>query len=484
MHQRLPVRLGEHASEYIFERAIGLRGDATGITVVGSDPHDPELLFEEHAMGTTCEYFKLLADDVEFDEQYGPQAGRPDIAKRVTSDHWPTRFHALQAAFFLERTDAVNTMLSTMRSDLAASGGAVFVIGTSQRLQMRKAMIRVQHAAQAQPDRDINDLLGDPHPLEEHSAGSDGLHHYLYSPIVLLASPFVRGFTASRLISERAEMYTLVVLCPPGRGAPFDQDEVSWETVFHSGLPSLRNHALAGLDWLTELNAPAAHIPAVELVRWWTGQLNELLTEATDLGRYRAEDWLFDARNAYRELRTLDRIIANCIRIQANAEDHVGRIAAAFEFFDLLPNLLVGDVAPRKIWASLADPSRALKIFDAAFARTPDAIRSVLRDRAALVADTLRAETMAAVVPERASARGVLVGNGAPPVQPDIYVAKLLHQLRNTHHGYELTYQNQRDLLDSHTGHISVAFPELVVLYVLALVADPSAALGGDWLGT
>jgi hypothetical protein len=91
---------------------------------------------------------------------------------------------------------------------------------------------------------------------------------------------------------------------------------------------------------------------------------------------------------------------------------------------------------------------------------------------------------MAAVVPERASARGVLVGNGAPPVQPDIYVAKLLHQLRNTHHGYELTYRNQRDLLDSHTGHISVAFPELVVLYVLALVADPSAALGGHWLGT
>jgi hypothetical protein len=42
----------------------------------------------------------------------------------------------------------------------------------------------------------------------------------------------------------------------------------------------------------------------------------------------------------------------------------------------------------------------------------------------------------------------------------------------------------QRDVLDSNSGHMSVAFPELVVLYVLALAADPTSALSGDWIGT
>jgi hypothetical protein len=36
-------------------------------------------------------------------------------------------------------------------------------------------------------------------------------------------------------------------------------------------------------------------------------------------------------------------------------------------------------------------------------------------------------------------------------------------------------------LLDAHTGHISQAFPELVVLYVLAIVAQSREALEGAW---
>lgn len=186
VNQRLPVRLGKHGPHYIFERAVGLHEDATGIAVVGVDPHDPEILFEEHGVGKRCDYFELLGDDVELNDDLGPDAGRLDIAERVSSDDWPTKFNALQAAFSLESPTNVNTMLTTMKSDIVSQGGGVFLIRTSTRLQRRKAMIRVLHAAQAQPDRPLEDLLGEPQPLEEHSAGDEGLHHYLYSPAVLL----------------------------------------------------------------------------------------------------------------------------------------------------------------------------------------------------------------------------------------------------------------------------------------------------------
>lgn len=423
-----------------------------------------------------------MGDDSHFNEELGPDEGTPEIAKRVASEHWPTKLQALQAAFFLEHPAKVNTMLTTLKNEFAANGGGVFLIQTGKRLQRRKAMIRVLHAAQAQPDRSFEDLNGEAQPLEEHSPGSDSLHHHLYAPVVLLPSPFIRGFTAGRIIPEATESHALVALHAPGHTAPLDQDVPTWSKVFESGLPTLRDLGLANSRWIMELNAPAGDLPARLLVEWWTNQLNALFTEITDLGRYRDDDGVLDARNAYRELRTLDRIIGNCIRIQANTEDHVGRVAAAFEFFDLLPNLLPRKFDPKRIWAALGDPKSAAKTLNGAFADVPEPIKSVLTERVGKVTSKLRDETVQTVVPGRFVRGAVRVGHQRTPINPNPYVAKILHQLRNTHHGYELEKQVQRDLLDTHTGHISVAFPELVVLYVLAIVADPARALDGHWI--
>lgn len=476
---RSPVRLGTHGEDYIFERAAGLRTGAVGIAVVGTG-RDPELLFEEHALGAQCQYFEVLSDATELDENLGPTDGRPEIAERLTSDHWPTKFHALQAAFALETPGNVNAVLRTLRAELTPHGG-VYIVRTDRRLHLRKAMIRVQHAAQAQADRPIDALLGDPQPLEEHSAGHDGTYHYLYTPMVLLASPFVRGFTACRVVSEASESYALVVLHAPGRSAPIDPDEITWRDVLSSGLPALRDPASADTSWLQEVNAPAADLDPGTLIQWWTTQLNALFTEATDLGRYRDVDGVLDARGAYRALRTLDRIIANCVRIQADANDHVDRVAAAFEFVDLLPSLSTSSLAAGRAWTTLMHPGNALKLLRRAFADAPADVRDVLIVRAERVTAKLKEETLAAVVPGRRRGGAVQVGHRRKPIVGDVFVAKLLHQLRNTHHGYELEEEAQRDILDAHTGHISAAFPELVVLYVLAVVASPASALSGDW---
>ena len=112
----------------------------------------------------------------------------------------------------------------------------------------------------------------------------------------------------------------------------------------------------------------------------------------------------------------------------------------------------------------------------------PRAIGGVLHARADTLLAKLRDETLDNVMPTRRSRGKMLVGpNRATQLQEDVFVAKILHQLRNTHHGYELEEHGQRDLLDAHTGHVSSAFPELVVLYVVALLAQPARALSGAW---
>jgi hypothetical protein len=68
------------------------------------------------------------------------------------------------------------------------------------------------------------------------------------------------------------------------------------------------------------------------------------------------------------------------------------------------------------------------------------------------------------------------------PYPHDTYTAQLLHQFRNTHHGYELDDPRKTALLASHDGHVSEALPELVVLYTIALITDGKTALGGGWL--
>jgi hypothetical protein len=257
--------------------------------------------------------------------------------------------------------------------------------------------------------------------------------------------------------------------------------DVEWADIY--SLSSMyRNVDQASVDWLMDVNHPAARLPPDELLRWWTDQLNALLTEVTDLGRYRTDAGLFDARNAYREIRTLDRVFINCAWIQAHPEDHIGRTALGFEFFDLLPTLLDRKVKAKRVFETLLNPAKAQSILEAAFTGAPDSIRDHLVTRAHAVTAQLRDETLDTVIPGREAGGGVLVGDkAADPVATDEYVAKLYHQLRNTHHGYELDAQAKRDLLDSHTGHIAVGFPELSVLYTLALAADPQRALSGEW---
>jgi hypothetical protein len=476
------VRLGMHGGKSVFEQAAGLHEEVAGLTVVGEfDTDDPEVMFEEHGRDATCEYFEILVDK-ELDESIGATEVRPETRERVGSSDERVAWTAMRAAFLTEQPAFVNQMIRELKQALEPNGGAVALIQVSPRFQRRIAIIRTLHTAQAQPERSFAEILGGPYPLQHHASGVDIFPAYLYMPLVLMASPFSSGFVASRAILEVTRTLLLVVLINRRAGVPMKDADVTWLQVYDDALPDLRKTDGEGTTWLRQTNHHAADLDGPALIRWWTTQLNALFTEATDLGRFRGDDGQFDAGNAYRELRSLDRIISNCVRIQTHPSDHAIRVGLAFEFFDLLPNIIDRKVSVDHVWETLANPKTGSKTLNAAFARAPGEIGQMLRRRTDEVLLVLRRETLEHIMPGRRAKGKVSLGTrGRSPLQEDVFIAKLLHQLRNTHHGYELGQPSQRDLINIHTGHISQVFPELVVLYMIAILAQPDEALAGNW---
>lgn len=480
---RHPVRLGMHGGESVFGKVQGLHDAITGLAVVGgAGTDDPEVMFEEHGTGDVCQYFADLGVEAMLNEDLGPHEPRPDIRERTGSEDLRVAWHAMRAAFLIEQPAYVNAMVRSLRERHESDGGAVALIGISRRFQRRTGTIRMLHTARAQPERAWLDIVGGPHPLEHHASGADIFRSGLYVPLVLLGSPFARGFVAGRAIVESTETVLLVVMGARSTGAVLRDLDVTWRNVYEDTLPDLRVLDGQGTTWLRQTNHHAVNLDAGLLMRWWTAQLNALFTEATDLGRYRLPDGHFDAGNAYRELRSLDRIISNCARIQIHPDEHALRVAVAFEFFDLLPNILDKKVRAAHVWGTLVNPSKAGKLLHQAFAAAPTGIRDILVARTDAVLAKLREETLEHVMPGRLQRGRVTIGAaGDGTLQADDFIANVFHQLRNTHHGYELDHGSKRDLLDAHTGHISLAFPELVVLYVLAILAQPREVLAGAW---
>jgi hypothetical protein len=481
IHQ--PVRLGMRGGKSIFKQAAGLHEPVTGMAVVapaGGD--DPEVIFEEHGTDTVCQYFELLSNDHLLDEKLGPTTAQPKIRARCGDSDVRVAWQAMQAAFLLEQPAFVNKMLRELREALQPHGGAATLIRVSPRLQRRTAVIRMLHSAQAQVARPFNDIIGGPHPLQDHAGGSEMFPSFHFVPLVLLGSPFARGFAAFRAIVEVPLTLVLVMMSEQKKAVLLRDADPTWRQLYENTLPDLRQVDGQGTTWLRKTNHHAVNLDSGPLIRWWTTQLNALFTEVTDLGRYRRADGLLDAGNAYRELRSLDRIISNCVRVQVRPDEHAIRVGLAFEFFDLLPNILDRHVGPAHIWQTLANPSTAKKILRAAFSQAPTDIGQMLIQRTDTVLSMLRDETLEHVMPGRHSGGKVTIGAAQDTaLNENVFIAKLFHQLRNTHHGYELDHQGKRDLLDAHTGHISQAFPELVVLYVIAILARPDEALAGNW---
>jgi hypothetical protein len=245
--ERASVRLGQHGNgDYLYDVCLGLHDAVTGVATVGTLP-DPEIIFEEHGTGQTCEYFELLRD-AQLNPELGPTESQPEIAKRVNDEDPRVQWSAITGAFAIERADKVNAMIAKLRSDLAETGGGVLIVRASSRLQRRMAMIRVLHGAHAQPDRPLAALAGEPQPLQDHTAGGDVFAKHFYDPIVLLPSPFALGAVGVRPVQEASETYVLICTFGPDRGMLLEDGDVVWADLFAPWRPYQKRGA-AGLPW-------------------------------------------------------------------------------------------------------------------------------------------------------------------------------------------------------------------------------------------
>jgi hypothetical protein len=224
---RRGVRLGSHADGCVFEAIQGLHDPVMGLAVVGGSSPDPEVMWEEHGLGQTCQYLELHRKAI-LNPDLGPSEDRPDIAARLASDDERVRLNGIIAAFALERAENVNGMIASLREGQGRIGGHAWIVQQTERFQRRRAILRISHAAQAQPDRPFGQRLGEPEPLERHSAGGDATVEHLYIPLVLLSSPFTMGLVAQRMVKEASEAYLLVVLFGDDCGFHLRDGDILW----------------------------------------------------------------------------------------------------------------------------------------------------------------------------------------------------------------------------------------------------------------
>jgi hypothetical protein len=473
---RQPVRLGAHRGRSVYDEFKGLHESAAGLTAItGGAPDDPLVMFEEHGMGEVCRYFELLPKG-ELRPGLNPQLRNEPLRKMVASQDMRTRWFAIRNIFTQEDPAYVNQVIAGLRAT-TGSGGLAPLVEVSRRFQRRTNAMRLLAVAQSQPDLPLTEILDQNRSLQHHAASL--FPTWTYQPLVLLASPFARGFVGGRGIEESLQTVLLVFLGGTREGVVLHDDEITWDRVYETDLPTLRELPRDGTTWMRHTNHDVLDLDAAVLLSWWTESLNHLYTEATDLGRYRRQDGLLDAGRGDRTFRTLERIIANCIRIQARPTDHLMRVALAFEFLDLMPNLVDQGLAPSHVWERLVNPGYAKSILHGAFAAAPEPIRKRLRKRSTQVLAKLTTETLDHLVFGQSEGKQISVAGKRQ--SHGAFIAELLHQLRNTHHGYELDDVGKRAILSAHTGHVSEAFPELVVLYTIALITDGRRALAGEW---
>jgi hypothetical protein len=177
----------------VFEQAKGLHDEAAGLSVVvGGKGTDPLVMFEEHGTDQVCQYFVeqrngILAPGLQ------PKIHSPELRELVGDEDTRRNWFAIRGIFGQEDPAYVNTIVEQLRKE-SSNGGLASFVEVARRLQRRTTVVRMLASAQAQPARPLSEIAGSPHPLDHHAGGAHVFVSYLYEPLLLMGSPFSRGF--------------------------------------------------------------------------------------------------------------------------------------------------------------------------------------------------------------------------------------------------------------------------------------------------
>lgn len=208
-------------------------------------------------------------------------------------------------------------------------------------------------------------------------------------------------------------------------------------------------------------------------LRWWLQHLDVLLGEATNL-EHASTDGVFDPQRALQVQFTIERLFRAAQSIAATARDTFARRAVAFEALESL-------VGINQSWQTdtLLSYTYAARRLEELEGALPLKTREVLLPRARAGVDALRRVQDGFFVKAMRRGDTLMLPNRDgvdSPYRLEKAAAMWLRLMRNAQHGFdrELT-PTERSLLMAHNGDIPERLPDLLWLYVLDLLAFPTA---------
>lgn len=283
-----------------------------------------------------------------------------------------------------------------------------------------------------------------------------GLDAYL-GPLLTSLTPWIWGITAPR--AGAVIIYTFGKAISGRRGSASDPLDLF--------LPRDRGGA-----------GPGPPQPTIgprqigQTLTWWSQQLSELFTEATDPGNYVDASGIYQPRDAFERLLSVEQAFRHVQALSASDRDSHTRRVLLFQTLDTLEGLRLLD------FKRMCTLSRAQAELTGLEHMLPPDVAPVLLPRARRAVKALEELQRGFFLPSRASHDGVRVaGKHGEQVMPlEVAVAAWLRLVRNAQHGFggKVEFPGRDDvLLASHDGEVPRDLSDLAWLYLLRVVANP-----------
>lgn len=345
---------------------------------------------------------------------------------------------------------------------LGRSSDSLWLAEASPILSKRLAFMRLLFAKQHTPAAiSTTNFVGVPgaRALMMNSSSSFTL---FFHPFLLLDSPLVGGFTASR---PYATIIRMLSETEPGRPK-------LWTDQLDSFQPSYAGSA----SWTGLGVRPSEDLATREqLLRWWATSVSKLLWVVTDPTRHSDLDGNYSPSAHLGVTLTVERFFVTAVEILClKSKNEVLRKILLFDLLDLLEGHKMGDYETNLSYRKQYDEWSRLK------GTLPESVANCLSpviegafEALELVGNGFWSEAI------RTSDGNLLVPSKNRPGQEVIGIDKAVTQyikvLRNSHHGFRKIAKDPRDLfyLASHTGELDNRLSDLVWWYLIRMLSNP-----------
>jgi len=392
----------------------------------------------------------------------------PHVRERLEGE--PSRedfWYALQVTMMAAPdSDVVNHLREVMEHVIVKQmpEASLWVLEVNSKLHSRFAAIRALFSVHEAPellDRPREDFKGFLAARGLHPQVSFGFELFV-EPALMFAAPWLFG-----IMSTRVGGLLIVMFGQPEPGRK--------ETPAPELIDLYAPRGLTKVESTTEVQPAVSGNDAEAFLRWWAYRLNDLLGLALDPALFPDENGLYNPRAHFGFILTLERLFAVVQGILMHSRrDEYTRKVLFFDALDLLGGLGQGD------YRALLSYRRVGERLDHMLGTLPSEVAKIVHPRLERGADALKEMRDGFYLSERTTpdALRVKVKSGQwTDLSMDRAVAEYLRVVRNSAHSFTRSMSNPFDLslLASHDGELPAALPDVILVYITSLMANPQA---------